>query len=350
MRKFIFVLALLIATPAFALTVSCSQSGTNVAIQYSGADPCNPPRAFALSISIDSGMVIIDVNNYKANGESTSASRGYGIYPSGIDVNDEGDVNSWGGPLADPCDPGSGGGLGKDNIVAELGSLYYGDVNAPVVQGVTSGTLCNVVINPNSVSSATVTVTDEDTYRGGVVLEDGNTVSVNSNCPVSFVGPEEPNCFEGHPDQYVWRDWFEPNCWCDPYQCKGNADGDFEGSKKTGYFWVFTQDYNILAKAWKITEPNLPYHATHENPTYPRGITDCNYWIAETSTDVNCICADFDHDFEGSKKTGYFRVFTQDYNRLAKSWKVTEPNLPYHAGHEDPCFPDGLEPNCLYIY
>ena len=353
MRKLMFILALLIATPAFAaLTVDCNvQPDCNyVNIEYKGADPCERPRAFALVVTTTNGAMITDVINYKANGESSSSSRGFGIYPSGIEVNVAGDVNSWGNPKADPCDPGDSVDPPSTKVILELGSLYYGDSNAPVVWSVTSGLLCTVQLDANGAGDTTIAVTDEDQYRGGVVLESGNSVSVDASVLNECWGVEqEPNCFEGHPDQYVWRDWYEPNCWCHPTQCRGNADGDYQGSSRTGYYWVFTEDYNILAKAWKITEPNLPYYAGNEDPDWPNGIVDVNYWTSK-GKDAKGICADFDHKYQGSSRTGYFRVFTDDYILLADHWKVTEPCLPFYEGNEDPCFPNGIDANCLTIY
>jgi hypothetical protein len=56
--------------------------------------------------------------------------------------------------------------------VLEFGSLYFGDVNKPA----TSGTLCTLSIIQNTASgSSTVTLEDEDVYRGGLVYEDGTT-------------------------------------------------------------------------------------------------------------------------------------------------------------------------------
>jgi hypothetical protein len=258
-------------------------------------------------------MTITSVTNYKTDGESTSSSRGYGIYPSGIDINDQGDVNSWGGPLADPCDPGSGDGLGKSSIVVELGSLYAGDSNAPVVVGTTSGTLCNVVVDFNGATSATMTITDEDTYRGGVVKEDGNTVSVNSNCSIVAGGPlpVDTNCIpHTHPAHNAWKAVGEPNCWCYPRQCHGDADGLKEGSTKTGYYYVYTKDYQILINAWKLLDVN-------------------------DSPDGNGICADFKHNLQGSTKTGYYRVYTDDYQILINHWKILDTADP------------NVEPNCI---
>ena len=178
MKKLILVLAILvIAAPAFAaFDVSLVQlAGNNVQIRYTGADPCNLPRAFALVIDVNGGKADINgVTGYKT-GQSTSASRGFGIYPAKITINGAGDVNDWGNPIADKNDPLPAGAdqiLPSNKLVLEFGSLY-----APVADKnqapATDGNLCTLSIDCNGTGNPTITLTDESTYRGGVVLENG---------------------------------------------------------------------------------------------------------------------------------------------------------------------------------
>jgi len=181
MRKLILILAIfLISSPAFAaLSVYLEREGiTNVVdVKYSGADIANLPRAFALVIKTNCQALIHDVNNFKLDGESTAASPGYGIYPARIFIDTAGTVTSYGTPLADSTDPVPGDGLDSNSVVLEFGSLYSGDANAPAA----SGTLCKLYINLNGrTTDFILTMTDEATYRGGVVLEDGTKVEVNS--------------------------------------------------------------------------------------------------------------------------------------------------------------------------
>jgi hypothetical protein len=169
----------LVASPALALNVYLSREGTSniIDVNYSGADANNLPRAFALDVTIDSPGLIANVNNYKLDGESTSASRGYGIYPARIDINSGGVVLGWGTPLADGNDPGAAGtGLGTNHIILEFASLYSGDANKPA----TSGRLCNLTINPNGAGYLNIRVQSE-TARGSVVLEDRTQVAVDAN-------------------------------------------------------------------------------------------------------------------------------------------------------------------------
>jgi len=205
MKKLILMLAVLVAAPAFALNVGFSDQGGGVLdIVYSDADPCNLPRAFALDITVTDGGFIADVNNYKLDGESTQASPGFGIYPARIVIDANGNVTSYGSPLADPCDPGAGTGIGSNHVVLEFGSLYDGDINAPDV----NGTLCRIVVDCNGASDVNVVMVDEDTYRGGLVLEDGTQGDVSAE--VEVVCAVDPNA---------------GTCW-DPLECAGQPSGD----------------------------------------------------------------------------------------------------------------------------
>ena len=80
MKRLISILMLFVVSPTFAaMDVNLVKIGTDkVQIRYTGADPCNLPRAFALVIDVNGGKA--DVNGlygYKT-GVSTAWSRGYG--------------------------------------------------------------------------------------------------------------------------------------------------------------------------------------------------------------------------------------------------------------------------------
>jgi len=284
MKKLIFVLAILLAVPAFAaLTLSLEKQAdvNKVNVNYAGADGNNLPRAFALKIEVNapSPARIVDVNNFKI-GESNSINRGYGIYPARIVITAN-DVNIWGNPLADPCDPGAGTGLGTKQVVLEFGSLYVGAGNAPAA----SGTLCYVKIDPNGTTgSVIVTATEENTYRGGVVLENGTVPVPDLNATTTIVYAQ-PKCFKVPAtdvnESNAWTQWGEPNCWCFKRQCRGDADG-----KKSGLYWVAASDLTLLKASVSKADTIL------------KNIT-------------NGICADFDH-----KKAGLYRVAAADLTIL----------------------------------
>jgi hypothetical protein len=309
MKKLILVLAILVvAAPAFAvLDVNLVLCANDVNIVYTGGDPCNLPRAFALKIELVGGtdpcIVIKDVNDYKKNGESTSASKGYGIYPATIAIDSCGVVNSWGSPLADPNDPGGSKALPSKTIILELGSLYapvHDWVNAPDPCGI----LCELHFDCNgSNGNVNIRMTDEDTYRGGVVLEDGTTVDVNKTLLYTpCVAAQPPSkCLKSTiPDQNEWNGWVqfgEPNCWCFKRQCRGDSNGG-----KLGAAWVASNDLNLLKRALS------------KNDT-------CLATISYSG--VPGICADFDHKKQGAARVGSF-----DLNIMKKYLSQPEVNVP----------------------
>ena len=188
MKKLVLVLAIaLIVAPSFGvLSLSLEkQVGINkVDLKYAGADGNNLPRGLALNIVVTGAnrANISAISAYKT-GVSTAASRGFGIYPATIDINDiTGVVKAWGTPLAVTGDPGAGDQvLPSSSFVVEFGSLYSPvtagvDANAPL----TSGTLATFDVDCNGqTGNINITAAEEDTYRGGVILENGSKPSPN---------------------------------------------------------------------------------------------------------------------------------------------------------------------------
>jgi len=150
------------------------------------------PRAFALIIRSSNTAYIDDVTSYKI-GESNSVSRGFGIYPARIVIDSAGAVSSYGNPIADTADPIPGA-IDTNNVVLEFGSLYYGQPNAPP----SSGTLCRLAINMFGNSSTTIFMNDEDTYRGGLVFEDGSQGNVTDSEAISALQPPGPATAPSH--------------------------------------------------------------------------------------------------------------------------------------------------------
>jgi hypothetical protein len=181
MKKLILVLAIaLMACPAMALNVFLEQVDMDtLAVKYSGNGTTDATRmrAVALTITAPAGVTLtLDAGSYQ-QGESTAATSKYGIYPARINIDSStGVVNSYGSPLADATDPGAGTGDGTNSVVLEFGSLYFADTNAPGA----AGTLCTFTVGGVS-GSATIAALDEDTYRGGLVLENGDQGVVSSS-------------------------------------------------------------------------------------------------------------------------------------------------------------------------
>jgi hypothetical protein len=191
-------------------------------------------------------------------------------------------------PLADPNDPGALGGLGTAGLTIELGALYYptGDSspNAPP----DSGTLCKVTVSENCELCVA-----ENATRGGVVLTDP---SVAPNVVVGCINVViDDECIKS--DWSTYNDWLamgSPDCWCDPYQCDGDADGGTETFFK---YRVYGKDLSAVVDNWKkkITDATL-------DP-----------------------CADIDHKPETFFK---YRVYGNDLATVVGNWKAKDGDLP----------------------
>ncbi|MBN1788461.1 MAG: hypothetical protein JW806_08745 [Sedimentisphaerales bacterium] len=252
MKRSIFVLAILIAVPAFALNVELVDNGNGtINIEYSDADPCNLPRMFNLDLTMIDGS-FTSISNYSV-GESNDTSQGYGIYPAKINIDMYGDVNDWGNPLAAEGALGTSDQvLPSNHIVLEFGSLYYGEPNAPL----TSGVLCTIGVEISG-NIPTVTMVDEDTYRRGLVLEDGTEGEVSDVLtfgPCLSVGQvfsvacnPTVNLTVSQAMYDRWVNYGQPTCWC----CNGQKCGDTNGSGR-----VDTQDLGALKQAWFLSYPS----------------------------------------------------------------------------------------------
>jgi hypothetical protein len=312
MKKIVLVLAvLLLASPALAdvvITVEATSDSNVCTITYDASTETELPRAFALNVTV-SGANIVEVNNYHV-GESNAAGQGYGIFMGTIVIDNDGNVTDAGTPVAPNNHPGALGGIGTSGVTLEMGSLYEDSNYAPDP----CGTLCCVEV---SQGCADLSVTVEDTYRGGIVMEDGNnpgTVDLSGATDVS-VGPCD-KCYTG-PEPTEWGAVGEPDCWCasvNPRQCHGDADGTGEG--KLGDVWVATYDLAVFLEAWNKTEAQL-------------GLPSDPCTINVGGQDVKLICADFTHTGEG--KLGDIRVATLDLGIFLANWNIAgkpDPNCP----------------------
>jgi hypothetical protein len=296
MKKFILPLAVvLLATPAWA-TVAITvvdEGDCTAAINYAVSGEPNKARAFALDITVDAGT--IDAISDYMKGEGAF----FGIFPASfrdyITVDPAtGEVTTWDvndyTPLADPNDPGALGGLGTAGVTIEMGALYYptGDSspNAPP----DSGTLCKLAVS----EGCNMTVAENAT-RGGIVLTDPSvapTVDLTAATNVAVgEGPCIPASYSTHGD---WVALGEPDCWCDPYQCDGDADGATQTPLK---FRVYGNDLSLVVANWKkkITDATL-------DP-----------------------CADIDHKSQTPLK---FRVYGNDLSIVVGNWKAKDTTLP----------------------
>jgi hypothetical protein len=331
MRKILLIVAMLLiaAAPAMAkVTVNARHTGmptkagipcTTCEVNYV-CDNGEKVRAFALEITVDNGYTITGIRDFNV-GESNKApntGRGYGIFPgkfrdfiNAADPNWTADANyNPIAPVTDTDAPGTG--LGTSKIIVELGSLYVGDNNAPQ----SAATLFRFDIMGPTGKTTNIGVA-VNTTRGGVVLEDGNSLVVGPTTLVlagSTGGLTDTfPCYAPWTTQYsAWVDVFKPKCWSGTYldpadanwrtQCWGDADGKYEGTGNK--YRVYQSDYTKLLQAWGKKATALR---------------------AGMGVDGNWMCADADHKYEGTGNK--YRVYQSDYSRMLYAWGKKETTL-----------------------
>lgn len=268
----------------------CGSRNGPLLLKYDSSEESELVRAFALDI-VATGGIITDINDFAVGTDNG----GYGIFPGSFSryINVDpltGDVENWDvpaySPVADGNDPGALPGIGSYGVTIEMASLY--DTNSPG----TTGTLFSI-----RSEGADLIVTVNNT-RGGIVLENGKQATADLSEAVAMLGICDlffPTHYSTYPD---WIAFGRPLCWCEPYQCDGDASGldSGIGSKKTR---INTNDLRVLIDNWglKGTEPRF-------NP-----------------------CADVDHKAQGigPYKT---RVGTNDLQILVNNWNKKASELP----------------------
>jgi hypothetical protein len=282
MRKLFLMLAvLLVASAAYAadVTISCEQVGdTNEAIvSYLASKDVNIPRAFALNIQLDNEETIYSV---------TPEDPCYWVYPGQYPS----DPN---GPVGNPDDSSDTlPGIDTNGVTIEMASLHSppGNVSNPNAPGLGGELLsimvtgsCNMAISGNAARGKVVfyDATNDDDIGRDVVY---TGCEIYTGC----LAKDDPNWSE-------WDDLGQPECWCWPRQCHGDADGITEGKE---LFRVGSYDLGILKDAWQKTAAQL------------------------TGNDA---CADFDHVAEGKE---LFRVGGFDLGILKANWHKLDGEIP----------------------
>jgi hypothetical protein len=144
--------------PSFCMAginFSCDVNDSGVVTVYFVDNSCEQLRAVGLDITVDNDANITDVN------DDNSA---YWVYPGSIDINEKGDIIGLGNCVADVCEfpDGTLPGLNSYGVTIEKGSLYVGDANAPVDNGV----MLTLTVDKNCI----ITIAANE-KRSGVVLE-----------------------------------------------------------------------------------------------------------------------------------------------------------------------------------
>ncbi len=265
-----------------------------IVISYEVVSEPNLVRAFAFDITVQdpcgdpaADAHIVGVNEAELNVD-------YWVYPGSIDINEAGEVNDVGTPVADPCQLPSDTqlGLGTAGITIEMGSLYVGEGAPP-----TSGVLLKVIVDDNCLLKMS-----DNVSRGAVVME-----GVGAKVSTNYTGAS--SAMYNGTDIVQWRLVGKPKCWArfykgDGRQCHGNADGIGQGLGKNR--WVSTNDTAIYRAAYNKTTANFPVGQTWADTT----VLDVDPNAIAAIKKVLLVCADTAHDGQGlgSKK----RVYTND--------------------------------------
>ena len=193
MRKLLFIMMALLVAPAMAeVTISIVDNGdctADIVLTTTGADTVDGAgvktlvAGIAINASVDVGT-IDDVTGFMADGVSTAASPGFGIFMGNIEfevVGEETQISAVGTPVAPATAPDAPGQLGTSAIVLEFGSLF--DVAVPGDAADATTTLCTVHVS----EAATLTVTLEDITRGGIKnIGGGEPDSIAAIVPVAI--------------------------------------------------------------------------------------------------------------------------------------------------------------------
>lgn len=223
MKKTILLVALLLAAPAMAVDLSCAIEGSGsgtLTISYDASGEPNLVRAFALDVEV-TGAVIASVASSNAD---------YYIYPGTIVIAADGNVTSYGSPVAPANDPGALGALPGTQCTIEMGSLYEDANLAPADSGVL------IVFNLTGVSGSSAASVSTNGTRGMIVLESAASVDANTTCAVGVVDPNIDTCW-------------------DLVRCPGQPIGDATCDGR-----VNALDLLKVKQAWLSIAPNAPYN------------------------------------------------------------------------------------------
>lgn len=237
-------------------------SGTLCKIRYNSCNDCN----LTVSGNARRGNVVLE--------DATEASVTYLPAAPGLALADTNEPNCYIPPLCDP--------------VPDVVGMAQADANAAIIAaGYTVG----------SIGSQASAEPDGEVLSQDPV--DGATPGCGSAVDIVVSDYE---CYFGQADYAQWEMAGKPTCWCYPRQCYGDADGLKQGSKIGGYYYVGSDDLDIMIPAWLVKDvPKGP------------GISAAD------------ACADFDHLRQGSKIGGYYRVGSDDLDIMIGTWLVKEP-------------------------
>ena len=186
MKKLILLLAVMLMTaPAMAavtITVTDSDDGWAVISYDANGAGANFIRAFALDITASNDVNIVDYDSVTE----------YWVHPGQIDINDAGEVNDAGSPIAGPGYPGTLSGIDTNAVTIEMGALF--EAGGPGDPPAASGVLLRLQLDPNAAADAAEICVVGNAIRGNIVMKDASSEDPAQACAVVEVVPGGPTC------------------------------------------------------------------------------------------------------------------------------------------------------------
>jgi hypothetical protein len=292
MKRLMAILVLVVAVPAMAaVNFTATDAGSGkLQIAYTTTDG-DLPRGVALRIALTNAAVV----------DTTKAVVVDPAFNAFIDWAYSNPLNyavGNGHPLAKATEAGA---LTADASDFSVSMGVLDQTGAQKAGPATSANLITIQLK-GTAADTTATITG-DTLRGPASGVVGSVLTSNLPISVKVVLTPVEAIKSTAPIYNDWAKFGKPNCWAYARNCKGDADGKSQGSALTGFWFVGTNDLNILVAAWQVKEA-------------PKG--------PGVLSVANGICADFARDQQGSALTGFWRVGTNDLNILVANWQVKE--------------------------
>jgi hypothetical protein len=261
MKKLAMLLVLAAVVPAMAtITFTVTDNGDNTFTIAYASDGADAPRAIALAVSVDGDTIGPDDVVSVDPAFNTYMDYAYTAYDGGGEY-----AIGDGHPLAKIGEAGALDGESSEfsiclGVLDEEGNQDAGPSSSENLITL-AGCDCTVTIAADTLRGPESGIAGDAEIAS--VMPDATPIVCVSTC---YITPE-------HPDYDEWVAMDSPACWCNDYQCRGDADGEMFAGK----------------------------------PVYGQGDLTAfvNSWGKEVTDDGFTICADFDHAaFAGKRVYG----------------------------------------------
>ena len=288
-KALVILVALALAAPLYAgtitLTATDNEDGTcNIDWSSTGA---------VVAMGMDIDVTGTPPNDEPISGVAVDA--WFDIYMDAAYDEEAGDGYRYGEgtPIADQDAPGQLV-LPQSIFCISMGGL--GGETGPLTPAPSSGT---IVMTADGIGFSSGTIV-ANALRGGVVDDNGAEVTITGDSTWTITSGDCMTALGVDVSNAALYATFllagSPACWCDEFNCAGDADGLFSGIDAAGKRkWVTLPDLNILSDGWTLKESAYPY--------------------------FDVVCADADRAFTGINAAGKRKWITlPDLNILSDNW------------------------------